>query len=85
MRYKPDLKLNMIYKSLQLPRLSLDSGSQSPDAGIKVLIFRKQAGRMIESKDDNSDLRRGFNTMKLECSQSAENNERGSEIHRNLR
>ena len=40
---------------------------------------------MIESKDDNSDLRRGFNTIKLECSQSAENNESTDEIRRNLR
>lgn len=40
---------------------------------------------MIESKYDNSDLRRGFNMIKLECSQSAENNERTSEIHGNLR
>lgn len=75
----------MIYKSLQLPRLSFDSGSQSPDAGMKVLIFRKAGGRMIESKDDNSDLRRGFNMIRLECSQSAENNECSNEIHENLR
>lgn len=40
---------------------------------------------MIESKDDNSDLRRGFNMIKLECGQSAENNECGNEIHGNLR
>lgn len=40
---------------------------------------------MIESKDDNSELRRGFNTIKLECSQSTENNECGNEIHGNLR
>lgn len=40
---------------------------------------------MIESKDDNSELRRGFNTIKLECRQSAENNGCGDEIHRNLR
>lgn len=40
---------------------------------------------MIESKDDNSDLKRGFNMIKLECSQSAENNECADEIHRNLR
>lgn len=75
----------MIYKSLQLPRLSFDSSCQSPDAGIKVLIFRKAGGRMIESKDDNSDRRSGFNTIKLECSQSAENNEGAEEIRRNLR
>lgn len=40
---------------------------------------------MIESEDDNSDLRRGFNMIKLECSQSAENNECANEIRRNLR
>ncbi|KAF0042185.1 hypothetical protein F2P81_005717 [Scophthalmus maximus] len=39
---------------------------------------------MIESKGDNSHLRRGFNMMELECSLSAENNERTNEIHRNL-
>lgn len=40
---------------------------------------------MIESKDDNSDLRGGFNTIKPECSPSAENNECSDEIHRKLR
>lgn len=40
---------------------------------------------MIESKDDNSDLKRGFNMIKLERSQSTENNECADEIHRNLR
>ncbi len=40
---------------------------------------------MIESKDDNSDLRRGFNMIKRKCSQSAENNECANEIHRNRR
>lgn len=38
---------------------------------------------MIESKYDNSDLRRGL--IRLERSQSAENNECTSEIHENLR
>lgn len=40
---------------------------------------------MIECKDDNSDLRRGFNMIKLESSQSSENNECANEIHKNLR
>lgn len=40
---------------------------------------------MIEGKDDNSELRSGFNTMEPECSEGAENNECGNEIHRNLR
>lgn len=40
---------------------------------------------MIESKDDNSELRRGFNTMKLQRMRSAQNNGRAAEIHRNLR
>lgn len=40
---------------------------------------------MTESKDDNSELRRGFNTIKPECSLSAENNECGNGIHRNRR
>lgn len=40
---------------------------------------------MIEGKDDNSDLRRGFDMIKPECSQDAENNECTREIHRNLR
>lgn len=40
---------------------------------------------MIESKGDNSDLRRGFNMIKPECSQSAENNECADKIQRNLR
>lgn len=40
---------------------------------------------MIEGKDDNSELRRGFNTIKPECSQSAQNNECGGKIHGNLR
>lgn len=40
---------------------------------------------MIEGKDDNSELRRGFNTIMPECSQSAQNNERSGEIQGNLR
>lgn len=74
----------MIYKSPQVPRLSFDTGSQSPDAGIKF-GYSEPGRRMSESKDDNSELRRGFNMIKLECSWSAENNECGNEIHGNLR
>lgn len=74
----------MIYKSPRLPPAELSFGSQSPDAGIKFW-YSAAGGRMIESKDDNSELRRGFNTMKLQRMRSAQNNGRAAEIHRNLR
>lgn len=47
----------MIHKSLQLQRLSVDSGCQGPDAGIQSFDIQKAGGRMIESKDDNSEAR----------------------------
>lgn len=55
----------MIYKSLQLSRLSFDSRQPKSWCRDKSFDIQKAGGRMIESKDDNSDLRRGFNTIKL--------------------